>query len=144
MQVRRSAQSGFTLIEIMIVVVIMAMLAAVVVPNLMGRDDQAKVGVVKADMEGIANALKIYKLDNAYYPSTEQGLQALIEQPSGAPEAKNWNPEGYLSKKKPPEDPWGNPYDYVFENGNFDIISYGADGEPDGEGLDADIRYQEG
>lgn len=128
----------------MIVVVIMAMLAAVIVPNLVGRDDQAKVGVVKADMEGIANALNIYKLDNAYYPSTEQGLKALVEQPSGTPEAKNWNSKGYLGKKKLPEDPWGNPYDYVFEGGSFDIISYGADGKPDGEGLDADIHYQEG
>lgn len=137
----RTPQTGFTLMEIMLVVVIIAMLAAVIVPSLAGRDDQAKQSIVRTDMEGIASALQMYKLDNAHFPSTEQGLLALVEPPSGDPAAANWNPQGYLKKRKAPEDPWGNPYDYVFENGTFDIVSYGADGKPDGEGLDADIHY---
>ena len=143
MRSQRSPTRGFTLIEIMVVVVIIAMLAAVIVANVAGQDDKARVSVAKTDMEGLANALDTYKLDNFHYPSTEQGLKALIEQPAGAPEAPNWNALGYLRKKKLPKDPWGNAYDYQYDNGTFDIISYGADAKPDGEGLDKDIHYQE-
>lgn len=138
----RQTQRGFTLIEIMVVVVIIAMLAGVIVSNLAGRTDQARVSVAKTDMEGLANALDTYKLDNFNYPSTEQGLKALIEQPSGFPEVKNWNPTGYLRKKKLPEDPWGRPYVYVASGASFDIFSLGSDGQEGGEGIAADLHYQ--
>ena len=140
---QRAAQQGFTLIEIMVVVVIIALLAGVIVTNLAGRTDQAMVTVAKTDMEGIANALDTYKLDNFNYPSTEQGLKALIEQPSGFPEAKNWNPTGYLRKKKLPEDPWHRPYVYASNGATFDIYTLGADGQEGGEGYAKDLHYQD-
>lgn len=130
---------GFTLIEIMVVIVILGVLAALVIPNIMGRPDEARVNAAKSDIKAISNALSLYKLDNYNYPSTDQGLQALVSKPAGAPEAKNWNPEGYL--KKLPKDGWGNEYQYISPgaHGHFDLYSFGADGREGGEGVDADI-----
>lgn len=136
-------QGGFTLIEIMVVMVILGLLVAIVAPNLMGRSDQARVTVAKTQMKQIGNALSLYKLDNSRYPSTEQGLRALVEKPTGSPEPRNWNPDGYLPSL--PEDPWGNPYDYYSPGltGPYDLVSYGADGREGGEGLDADLSIWE-
>jgi general secretion pathway protein G len=138
---RRSArrQAGFTLIEIMVVVVILGILAALVVPQIMGRPDQAKVTVAKGDIKAISAALDMYKLDNHAYPGTQQGLEALVAKPSGNPPAKNWNREGYL--KRLPIDPWGTVYQYLAPGtrGAFDLYSLGADGKPGGSDLDADI-----
>lgn len=135
--------AGFTLIEIMVVVVILGILAALVVPNIMGRTGEARVAAAKSDIRGIANALELYKLDNLNYPSTDQGLEALSQKPSGFPEAKNWNPDGYL--KKMPMDPWGNPYQYLSpgSHGKFDLYSLGADGREGGSEDSADINHWE-
>lgn len=134
-----SGQSGFTLIEIMVVVVILGILAALVVPQIMSRPDQAKVTVARGDIKAVAAALDMYKLDNHAYPSTQQGLEALVEKPSGNPPAKNWNREGYL--KRLPVDPWGTVYQYLAPGtkGAFDLYSLGADGKQGGSELDADI-----
>ncbi|OEY67545.1 type II secretion system major pseudopilin GspG [Marinobacter sp. X15-166B] len=133
------AHRGFTLIEIMVVMVILGLLVAIVAPNIMGRSDQAKVTVSKTQMRNIANALDLYRLDNSHYPSTQQGLEALVRRPSGNPEPKNWNPDGYL--KSVPEDAWGNPYQYISPGveGPYDLYSYGSDGREGGEGDAADI-----
>jgi general secretion pathway protein G len=131
---------GFTLIEIMMVVVIIGILAALIIPNVVGRDDQARVTAAKSDLNGIANALNMYKLDNFHYPSTDQGLEALVTQPSGFPEAKNWNPNGYL--KKAPGDPWGTPYVYIATSDGFELYSLGSDGVEGGERYSADIHYE--
>jgi len=135
--------TGFTLIEIMVVIVILGVLAALVVPNIMGRPDEARISAAKSDIKAVSNALNLYKLDNYSYPSTDQGLQALVTKPSGSPEAKNWNPDGYLSKL--PKDGWGNEYLYLSpgSHGRFDIYSLGADGREGGEGVDADITSWE-
>jgi general secretion pathway protein G len=138
MNARRA--NGFTLIEIMMVVVIISILAALIIPNVVGRDDQARVTAAKSDLNGIANALNMYKLDNFHYPSTDQGLDALVEQPSGFPEAKNWNPNGYL--KKTPTDPWGTPYVYLATSNGFELYSLGSDGVEGGDGYAADIHYE--
>jgi general secretion pathway protein G len=132
-------QRGFTLIEIMVVVVILGILAALVVPQIMSRPDQAKVTVAKGDIKAISAALDMYKLDNHSYPNTQQGLEALVRKPSGNPPARNWNPDGYL--KRMPVDPWGNPYQYLAPGtrGPFDLYSFGADGKESGTDLDADI-----
>ncbi|AOE84584.1 type II secretion system protein XcpT [Pseudomonas sp. TCU-HL1] len=138
MNLRRS-QSGFTLIEIMVVVVILGILAALVVPQVMNRPDQAKVTVAKGDIKAIGAALDMYKLDNFSYPSTQQGLEALVSRPSGNPPAKNWNKDGYL--KRLPVDPWGNPYQFLSpgSKGTYDLYSLGADGKEGGSDNDADI-----
>lgn len=130
---------GFTLIEIMVVIVILGVLAALVVPNILGRPDEARVTAATADIQAVSNALDLYRLDNYNYPSTDQGLQALVSKPGGSPEAKNWNPDGYL--KKVPKDGWGNEYQYLSPgaHGKFDLYSLGADGREGGEGLDQDI-----
>jgi general secretion pathway protein G len=135
----RRSQSGFTLIEIMVVVVILGILAALVVPQVMNRPDQAKVTVAKGDIKAIGAALDMYKLDNFAYPSTQQGLEALVSRPSGNPPAKNWNKDGYL--KKLPVDPWGNPYQFLSpgSKGTYDLYSLGADGKEGGSDNDADI-----
>jgi general secretion pathway protein G len=139
---RRAAQRlqrGFTLIEIMVVVVIMGVLAAMVVPKLLNRAGDSKVSAAKVDIATIMQALKLYKLDNQRYPTTEQGLQALIEKPTGGPAANGWKAGGYVEKM--PKDPWGNPYQYLSPGikGEIDVFSYGADGQPGGTGDDADI-----
>lgn len=140
---RRPALAGFTLIEIMVVIVILGILGALVIPNIIGRTGEARVTAAKSDIKAIANALNLYKLDNFSFPSTDQGLQALVEQPTGFPEPKNWNPEGYLDKL--PRDPWGNPYEYISpgQHGKYDLSSLGADGAPGGEGDAADINNWE-
>lgn len=133
------AEQGFTLIEIMVVVVILGILAAMVVPKILSRPDQAKVTVARADIEAISQALELFRLDNGFYPTLDQGLEALTQKPSSPPEPRNWNPEGYL--KKVPLDPWGNPYMYLQpgNHGKYDLYSFGANGREGGEGLDADI-----
>lgn len=132
------AQQGFTLIEILVVVVILGILGAVVVPQIMGRPDTARVQAAQTDLRSLSAALDVYRLDNFQYPSSEQGLEALVAKPSGFPEPKNWNPEGYI--KKLPSDPWGSPYIYERMDTNFSLHSLGADGQEGGEGLNADIR----
>ncbi len=130
---------GFTLIEILIVVVILGILGAVIVPNLMSRPDQARITAVENDLRTLAAALDMYRLDNFQYPSTEQGLEALVTKPSGFPEPKNYNPDGYIDKLRP--DPWGSEYLYEREGSSFTLMSLGADGVEGGEEGDADIRY---
>jgi general secretion pathway protein G len=139
MRLQRRTQGGFTLIEIMVVVVILGILAALVVPQVMSRPDQAKVTVAKGDIKAIGAALDMYKLDNFTYPSTQQGLDALVKKPSGNPQPKNWNRDGYL--KRLPKDPWGNDYQYLSPGtqGQFDLYSFGADGKPGGSDLTAEI-----
>jgi len=132
-------QYGFTLIEIMIVVVILGILAAIVVPNVMESPGEARIVKAKQDLRTLEGALNLYKLDNFNYPNTEQGLEALVNKPSGQPEAKNWKKNGYM--KKVPKDPWGN--DYLFlspgNHSEIDIFTYGADGRKGGLDTDADI-----
>jgi general secretion pathway protein G len=136
---RNYLQTGFTLIEVMVVVVIIGILGALIVPSILGRADDAKITATQSDIRSISNALDLYKLDNYVYPSTDQGLAALTEKPSGYPEAKNWNQDGYL--KKQPKDPWGNEYQFISpgSQGKYDLYSYGADGKEGGEGNDKDI-----
>jgi len=134
------SSAGFTLIEIMVVVVIIGILGALIIPNVIGRDDDARVIAAKSDLNGIANALDMYKLDNFRYPSTDQGLDALVSKPSGFPEPKNYNPNGYL--KKSPHDPWGTPYIYISTADGFELFSLGADGVEGGERYNADIHYE--
>ena len=130
---------GFTLIEIMVVVVIIAILAALIVPRVMGRPDEARIVAARHDVGALVQALKLYRLDNQRYPTTEQGLQALTAQPTTAPLAPNWKTGGYVDRL--PRDPWGNPYQYLNPGvrGEMDLFSFGADGAPGGEGNDADI-----
>jgi general secretion pathway protein G len=130
---------GFTLIEIMVVVVIMGILAALVVPKLMGRTDDARISAARQDISTLMQALKLYKLDNQRYPTTEQGLQALIAKPTTGPAANGWKAGGYIDKL--PKDPWQGAYQYLSPGvkGEVDVFSYGADGQPGGAGNDADI-----
>ncbi|MRX06762.1 type II secretion system protein GspG [Pseudoduganella sp. FT25W] len=139
LNLRRRMQRGFTLIEIMVVVVIMGVLAALVVPKLLNRAGESKVAAAKVDIATIMQALKLYKLDNQRYPTTEQGLQALLEKPTAGPAANGWKAGGYVEKM--PKDPWGNQYQYLSPGikGEIDVFSYGADGQPGGTGDDADI-----
>ena len=132
-------QRGFTLIEIMVVVVIIGLLATLVLPRVLGRQDQAMVAKAKVDIQAISSALKLYKLDNFNYPSTSQGLEALTKEPGGDPPAKNWKKGGYVERL--PTDPWGNPYQYLSpgEKMEFDVWSYGADGRSGGDGTNAEI-----
>ena len=132
-------QRGFTLIEIMVVVVIMGILAALVVPKLMGRTDDARIIAARQDIATVMQALKLYRLDNQRYPTTEQGLQALMTKPTSGPASDGWKSGGYIDKL--PKDPWGAPYQYLSPGvkGEVDVFSYGADGQPGGVGNDADI-----
>ncbi|MBY8947234.1 MULTISPECIES: type II secretion system major pseudopilin GspG [unclassified Pseudomonas] len=132
----RHAQQGFTLIEIMVVVVILGILAAIVVPKVLDRPDQARAIAAKQDVAGLMQALKLYRLDHGTYPNMNQGLKVLVERPA---DAKNTNWRSYLERL--PNDPWGRPYHYLNPgaNGEVDIFSLGADGQPDGDGVNADI-----
>lgn len=133
---------GFTLIEIMVVVVIIGILIGLIAPNILGRVDKARVTAAKTDIATLEQALEMYRLDNHAYPSTDQGLEALVIRPGGEPEPKNWNPEGYLKKGKLPLDPWGNAYQYLSPGQDkrpFDLFSFGADGREGGEEYNADI-----
>ena len=132
---------GFTLIELMVVLVILGVLASLIVPRIMGRPEEARRIKARVDIQSLETAVKLYSLDNGNYPTTEQGLQALIEPPATGTLPKNWREGGYLEKGKIPEDPWGNEYVYLSpgSHGDFDIISYGADGEAGGEGKNADV-----
>ena len=133
----RRRVAGFTLIELMVVVMILGVLAALVVPRVMSRPDQARVVAAKADIARIDQQLKLYRLDNSRYPTTDQGLQALVTPPTSGPPAQNW--KQYLDKM--PVDPWGKPYQYLSPgvHGEIDIFSFGADGQPGGAEFDADI-----
>ena len=139
----RLASRGFTLIEVMVVVAILAILAAVIVPRIMGRPEEAKRTKAQIDIKSIEGALNLYKLDSGIYPTTEQGLEALVKKPDTAPLPRKWKEGGYLSRV--PQDPWGRPYRYLCpgEHGDFDVYSFGADGEPGGEGKDADVQSWE-
>lgn len=130
---------GFTLIEILVVVVIIGILAAVIVPRFMDEPDRARVTKARQDIQAVVTALNLYRLDNHVYPSTEQGLQALVERPSGRPEAPNWKSGGYLDRI--PVDPWGRPYRYLNPgiHADVDVWTNGADGSPGGEGINAEI-----
>jgi general secretion pathway protein G len=126
--------SGFTLIEVMVVVVILGILAAIIVPKIMSRPEQARMVKVKQDILAIQNALDLYKLDNGVYPSSDQGLQALVSKPTTPPMPGNWNPDGYL--KDVPQDPWGQPYQYENNNDQVRIYSYGPKGKEGGSEID--------
>src|SRR3954468_5751268 len=136
-KLRRAAHAGFTLIELMVVLVIIGVLAALIVPNVLERADDARVTAARTDVNNVMQALKLYRLDNQRYPTTEQGLQALINKPTTEPLPPNWKP--YLEKL--PNDPWGRPYQYLNPGvkGEVDVMSYGADGQPGGEGKNADV-----
>ncbi|HUW36844.1 MAG TPA: type II secretion system major pseudopilin GspG [Rhodocyclaceae bacterium] len=132
-------QRGFTLLEVMVVVVILSILAVLVVPKIISRPEEARVVAAKQDIASLMQALKLYRLDNRRYPTTEQGLQALVSKPATAPIPPNWKDGGYIERL--PRDPWGNPYQYLNPglHGEIDVFSFGADGAPGGEGNDADI-----
>jgi len=141
MQQKLRNNRGFTLIEIMVVIVILALLAALVGPKIIGRSDDARIADAKVQIRNMETALKLYKLDNSVYPTTEQGLVALVTKPTSGVIPKNYKSEGYLESKKVPQDPWGN--DFVFlspgANGDYDLCSLGADGVKGGEGKAADL-----
>ena len=134
----RHRQSGFTLIEIMVVVVILGILAALVAPNVIRRIDDARVTKAKQDIRAYETALNLYRMDNFRYPTTEQGLEALVKQPTD-PNIKNWKAGGYIQNLR--KDPWNNDYTYISpgSHGDYDLFTLGADGQPGGEGTDADI-----
>jgi general secretion pathway protein G len=133
----RAAQAGFTLIELMVVLVIIGVLAALIVPNVLDRAEDARITAARTDVNNLMQALKLYKLDNHRYPTTEQGLQALVARPTSQPAPVNWKP--YLEKL--PNDPWGHAYQYLNPGlkGEVDVMSLGADGQSGGEGANADI-----
>ena len=137
-------QRGFTLIELMVVIVILGILAGLIVPRIMGRPDEARQTKARLQIESLETALKLYRLDNGNYPSTAQGLQALVEPPSG-PLLKNWRQGGYLERGRVPKDPWDNDFVYISPgaHGDYDLSSRGADGLPGGEGKNKDINSWE-
>ena len=133
---------GFTLLEIIVVVFILSLLVAIVAPRIIGRTDDARIAQAKVQIKNFETALKLFKLDNGFYPSTEQGIEALVEKPTVGQIPQKYKEGGYLEQKKIPLDPWGNPYIYISPGiyGDFDIICYGADGKEGGEGKNADIK----
>ena len=145
MSFNRPNARGFTLIELMVVIVILGILAGLIVPRIMGRPEQAKQVKAKIQIESLETALKLYKLDNGTYPDTQQGLQALIEKPETGNIPPKWKEGGYLEKGKLPKDPWGNDFIYLSPglHGEYDLTSYGADGVPGGEGKNQDINSWE-
>jgi general secretion pathway protein G len=135
--VKKSAGGGFTLVEVMVVVVILGILAVLIVPRVLGRSDEARAAAAMHDVAALMQSLKLYRLDNGRYPTNEQGLQALVAKPQSAPAPANW--KQYLDKL--PKDPWGNPYQYLNPgvHGEIDVFSLGADGQPGGSGADSDV-----
>ena len=144
-QYNKQYNRGFTLIELMVVIIILGILAMYVGPKILGRPEEAKQVKAKMDIASMETALKLYKLDNGIFPTTEQGLQALVEQPESGTIPKKWREGGYLEKGRVPKDPWGNDFVYLSPGlqGDFDIISYGADGVPGGEGPNKDVNNWE-
>ena len=138
-RVSRSRAFGFTLIEIMVVIVILGILAALIVPRVLERPDEARAIAAKHDIAAIMQALKLYRIDNMRYPTTEQGLAALVARPTQPPLPPNWKPNGYLERL--PKDPWGGNYQYLNPGlrGEIDVFCFGADGQPGGTGIDSDI-----
>ena len=138
-QLKNKKQSGFTLIEVIVVVVILGILASVVVPKVVNRTGKAQIVKAKQDIRAMESALQLYRVDNFDYPTTDQGLLALSQRPTSSPEPQNWQTGGYI--KSVPKDPWGNDYQYLNpgENSEVDIFSLGKDGRPGGEGENADI-----
>ena len=136
---------GFTLIELLVVILILGLLAGIVGPRLFGHTDEAKQTKARVQIENLSSALKMYKIDNGSFPTTEQGLNSLVVQPQSGNIPKKWKKGGYLAKKQVPPDPWGNEYIYLSPgvNDDFDITSYGADGAPGGDGIDKDINSWE-
>jgi general secretion pathway protein G len=145
LQKLRYDNRGFTLIELMVVIIILGILAMYVAPKIMSRPGEARQVKARLDIQNLENALKLYKLDNGIYPTTEQGLQALVEQPETGTIPKKWKSGGYLEKGKVPKDPWGNEFVYLSPGlkGDFDIISYGLDGVPGGEEENKDVNNWE-
>jgi general secretion pathway protein G len=141
LKIARRPDAGVTLIEMMVVLVMISVVAALIVPNVIGRPDEARVAVAETDMRSIAGALQLYRLDNGRYPTTTQGLAALAERPVSPPVPRTWPAGGYLTHL--PVDPWGTPYIYRSEDGLFELVSLGADAAPGGEGVDADIPLRE-
>jgi general secretion pathway protein G len=141
----RQNSQGFTLIELMVVIIILGVLAMWVAPKIMSRPEEAKQVKARLDIQNLETALKLYKLDNGLYPTTEQGLQALVERPETGLIPKKWKEGGYLEKGRVPKDPWGNDFVYLSPGlkGDFDIISYGADGAPGGDAEFKDINNWE-
>ncbi len=135
------SRRGFTLIEIMVVIVILALLAALIGPKIIGRSDDAKLTDAKLQIRNFETALKLYKLDNGVYPSTEQGLMSLLEKPTSGMVPRNWRTGGYMEGRVLPKDPWGTDYIYISpgEHGDYDLCSFGVDGVKGGEGAGADI-----
>jgi len=142
---RKKCPSGFTLIELMVVIVILGILAGLIVPRIMGRPEEAKQVKAALQIESIETALKLYKLDNGMYPDTDQGLEALVNKPETGSVSQKWREGGYLEKGRVPKDPWGNDFIYLSPglHGDYDIVSYGADGVAGGEGKDKDINSWE-
>ena len=142
---KKNRQAGFTLIELMVVIVILGVLAGLIIPRIMGRPDEARQAKAKMQIEALESALKLYKLDSGSYPTTEQGLNALVEAPTVGNIPKNWRQGGYLEKSKVPKDPWGNDFVYLSpgNHGDFDLTCLGADGESGGEGVNKDINNWE-
>jgi general secretion pathway protein G len=142
---KKSDNCGFTLIELMVVIVILGILAGLIIPRIMGRPEEARRMKARIQIESIETSCQLYKLDNGSYPTTEQGLEALIEAPTVGQLPRAWREGGYMEKGKVPKDPWGNEYVYLSPgvNGDYDLSSYGPDGEPGGEGNDADINSWE-
>ena len=140
--VRQNSDRGFTLLEIIVVVFILSLLVTIVAPRIIGRTDEARITGAKIQIRNFETALKLFKLDNGFYPDTQEGLDALIEKPATGRIPQKYKEGGYLEQKKISPDPWGNPYIYVSPGlqGDFDIISYGGDGKEGGEGKDADIK----
>ncbi len=139
LSLRQAPPRGFTLIEILVVIVILGVLAALIVPNVISRPDEARATVAKSDIAAIVSALKLYRLDNQRYPTADQGLAALVAKPEQPPVPPNWKPGGYLEKL--PKDPWGRPYVYLNPGvrGEIEVMTFGADGQSGGAGPDADI-----